>query len=261
MYNENRKIDVNAYVKDFCYEIKSEGSNKNICVSFTNLYYGTISAIKLILSAKDSFGDKIMLSDNEYFEIKRIGLDIKCGKKCSFTTALGNYDVKQIELVIDQIVFDDGSIVKPLEENIIEYEIERLSTIWTPQEHYEKDAIEVMKKYNTSSICFPKNISSGWICSCGYLNFDKADICAACGKKKEYIMEQAISELVFLSDPSIAPLTKAGEVNDKITSLIGLNQSQFFQTTLIAQGAFSKIITATIPRIMMPELKLLSATI
>ncbi|MGN1243449.1 MAG: AAA family ATPase, partial [Candidatus Enterosoma sp.] len=65
------------------------------------------------------------------------------------------------------------------------------------------------------------------------------------GKKKEYIMEQAISELVFLSDPSIAPLTKAGEVNDKITSLIGLNQSQFFQTTLIAQGAFSKIITAT----------------
>ena len=65
------------------------------------------------------------------------------------------------------------------------------------------------------------------------------------GKKKEYIMEQAISELVFLSDPSIAPLTKAGEVNDKITSIIGLNQSQFFQTTLIAQGAFSKIITAT----------------
>lgn len=196
MYNENRKIDVNAYVKDFCYEIKSEGSNKNICVSFTNLYYGTISAIKLILSAKDSFGDKIMLSDNEYFEIKRIGLDIKCGKKCSFTTALGNYDVKQIELVIDQIVFDDGSIVKPLEENIIEYEIERLSTIWTPQEHYEKDAIEVMKKYNTSSICFPKNISSGWICSCGYLNFDKADICAACGKKKEYIFQKCNEENV-----------------------------------------------------------------
>lgn len=194
MVLENRKVDLNAYIRDIIYEMKDDNQTKSISISFTNLYYGTITAIKLFMFAKDSFGDDIIFENSKQFEIKKADLNIKSGKKCGFSIEIGNYDIKKIDLVIDQIVYVDGRIVKPLDENVVEYEVERLSSSWSPQEHFEKDALEVLSNYLEQAICFPKILFSGWICACGNLNSLESEICAVCGKKKDFIFEKCSAD-------------------------------------------------------------------
>lgn len=196
MFLEKRKVDLNAYIKDVIYEIKDNNQTKSISVSFVNLCYGTITAIKLIMFAKDSFGDDIIFGNIKQFEIKRADLNIKSGKKCSFSIEIGNYDIKKIDLVIDQIVYADGRIVKPLDENVVEYEVERLSSSWSQQEHFEKDALEVLNSYLEQAICFPKVLPLGWVCACGNLNSLESEICAVCGKKKDFIFEKCSADKI-----------------------------------------------------------------
>ncbi len=148
---EKRIVDLNAFIKDVNQNIKENGGIKYLDFSFTNLQHGNITAIKLYVTAKDSFGDTVSFGDSNRFEVKRVDLNIKKGDNCSFSTEIGRYDIKQVNVLVDQIVFDNNNICKPLDTNVVEYEIERLSSSWTSTEHFEKDALERLQEYNSAS--------------------------------------------------------------------------------------------------------------
>ena len=64
------------------------------------------------------------------------------------------------------------------------------------------------------------------------------------GARKKPVSLNSSVLLEFLSEPEKTALSKIGEVEKKVIEIIGLTADQFFQTTLISQGAFAKIITA-----------------
>ena len=53
-------------------------------------------------------------------------------------------------------------------------------------------------------------------------------------------MEKANAELIFPDERQ--PVTKTSEVTKKVTELLGLDQRQFRQIAMIAQGDFQKLL-------------------
>ena len=178
---EKRCVNLNAYIIDLTYEIRDAGEKKEAVFSFRNLNYGSIAAIKLIGTAQDSFGDIVKFGEKDFFEIKKAGLQAGPGEHSGFTVVLGDCDIKKIDVTIGQIAYEDGKVVTPETESPVTYEIERLNSIWTADDHFEKDALDVMREINKESICFPKKHEKGWICACGNLNSEKHESCVLCG--------------------------------------------------------------------------------
>ncbi|MGI6069478.1 MAG: hypothetical protein ACOYBE_03520, partial [Blautia sp.] len=189
MNKETKSVDLNAYIANFKCEVKSENGNKQLSISFDNLSYGTVVAIRFVVCAKDSFGDKIDFEGNDVLEIKKADLNIKPQKKAGFVFDIKNYDIKELDSKITQIVYDNGKIVVPEGSDIVDYEVEVLSTSWSPTDHFEKEAVEYMRKTNSKAICFPAIHPRGWICICGRLNRGDVSKCNACGAVKDKIFK------------------------------------------------------------------------
>ena len=187
MKKVTKRVDLNAYIADFKCEVKSENGNKQLSVSFDNLGYGTVVAIRFVVWAKDSFGDEIDFDGNDVLEIKKVDINIKPQKKAGFVCNIKNYDIKELDSKITQIVYDNGKIVVPEGSDIVDYEVEVLSTSWSQTDHFEKDAVEYMRETNSKAICFPAIHPRGWICICGSLNRGDISKCNACGALKDKI--------------------------------------------------------------------------
>ncbi len=193
---EKRSVDLNAYIIDLSYEIKNMGEKEEVTFSFRNLNYGSITAIKLTGTAQDSFGDTVKFGEKDSFEIKKASLNVRPGEKSSFTVEFDSYDIKKMDITIGQIVYMDGKIVTPKPEELVTYEIEKLSSIWGADNHFEKDALDVMREIDKEAVCFPKMHERGWICACGNLNSEKNESCALCGHDKERLFEELNEETV-----------------------------------------------------------------
>lgn len=200
MIVEKRTIDINAHIIDLFFTIKSDGDSKKLEISFRNLNYGVITAVRMIIKATDSFGDKVLFDDTYDYEIKRADLKIKPGNKASLSVELGQYDVKNVELKIVQIAYASGEIYDVEEPEYVDYEIEKFSRNWSNNDRFDHDALEIIKEYNSEAICIPAIHTMGWICSCGYLNLEGSDKCRRCEKDKyiqfnKYTKEELEKEL------------------------------------------------------------------
>lgn len=191
---EKRTVDLEAYISDLQCTIETVDNKKQLFFSFKNRNYGTIDAIRLSCVAYDSFGDKIYFDGNDFLEIKRVDLQIKPLKNANFSVDVDKYDVKSVEASVTQIVYTNGEKIIPKEPKITEYEVELLSWSWSPEDHYEKDALSLMKGKNNQAICFPKIHPLGWICVCGMLN--TGNNCIGCGSDKQKIFVQFNEDII-----------------------------------------------------------------
>lgn len=196
MRTEKRTVDLNAYIIDLRCDTNNLEDKVQLTFSFKNLNHGTITAVKLFCVAYDSFGDRIQFEGKEFYEVKKAGLQIKPLKKAGFSIEIEKCDIKSVEVSIAQIVYSDGEVVAPKEQKLIEYEIEVLSSSWSADDYFEKDALLIMREKNDKAICFPKIHPEGWICVCGTLNSESRNDCSGCGFNKEEVLRKFDKEII-----------------------------------------------------------------
>lgn len=196
MTTKKKTVDLNAIIYDLECVIKTADNKKQLSLSFKNKNYGTIVAIRLWCVAYDSFDDKIQFEGNEFLEIKRADLQIEPLKKASFSVDVDKYDVKRVEVSVKQLVFANGEKLIPKEPRVVEYEVDVLSSSWSLDNHFEKDALSIMKEKNSKAICFPKIHPEGWICVCGMLNSESENNCAGCGDNRQKVFAQFSEDII-----------------------------------------------------------------
>ncbi len=189
----HKSVDLNAYISNLkCAPQLVEG-NKQLSITFDNLGYGTIVAVKIEINAKDSFGDEIDFGGKKTLEIKKTDLNIKPRKKAGFIYESNNYDIKEITRCrIVQIIYENGENVSPREMEIVDYEVE----VFNSSKSYEKEVLEYIKEINNKAICYPKMHDKGWICICGNLNREDLTTCNACGAIKREIFNRITPEKI-----------------------------------------------------------------
>lgn len=193
---EKRSVDLNAYISDLECLVENIDAKKQLSFSFRNLNYGTIVAIRLLCRAYDSFGDKLQFGGNDSLEIKKVDLQIKPCKNVNFSVDVGKYDIQKVDVSVAQIVYTNGEKIIPRESKIAEYEVEALSLSWSPDDHFERDAIEILREKNNEAICFPKIHPDGWICVCGRLNPESENNCVWCGDSKQRVFKQFSEDII-----------------------------------------------------------------
>lgn len=193
---EKRTVDLNAYISDLECVIKTADNKKQLEFSFKNKNYGIIIAIRLLCVAYDSFGDKIQFNGNEFLDIKKADLQVEPLNDASFSVDVDKCDVKKVEVSATQLVYANGEKLIPKEPRVVEYEVEVLSSSCSPEDHFEKDALSIMKEKNNKAICFPKIHPEGWICTCGILNSESENNCAGCGNNKQRVFMQFSKDII-----------------------------------------------------------------
>ncbi len=189
----NNKVDINAYVLELKHEIMGGKGEKKARVIIKNLNYGEIIAIKFSITAKDSFGDEINLENSNKHIFKITDLSIKECNVESIIINLGNYDIKQIEVEIIQIVFRNIGVVESLKPEYVEYTYDILEE----NSHEEQEQLHVMKKINKRAVCYPCICNNGWVCACGYYNKLSNTKCVSCNEEKTKMIDSIQSDKIM----------------------------------------------------------------
>lgn len=184
-----RIIDLNAHVENLSCTISVENKKPYGIISFTNLGYGTLSAIKLIAKGFNSFGDQIAINGKGEFFIILQDLNIPANTEVTnIKVDLPDISIRKVDLREGQLIFSDGSLISYSSPNLKEYMIDAL----TESDAYEKDILDVLRDYESTSVCLPRKEAEGWICVCGQFNNKETVTCSRCAK--------AFSDTIVLSN-------------------------------------------------------------
>ena len=177
MRTVQKVIDINAHIENLKCEINVDNGNAVAKISFTNLGYGDITAIKFNACGYNSFGDIVPVNGkNEFFLIIQ-DMTIEKNKTATDLKAkLPNADIRKLDLEECQICYADGSIASYEGENSISFELEQFDN----QEHLNA----LHKLYDKNAKFRPRDFEQGWICSCGRFNGNEKNACSLCGKNK-----------------------------------------------------------------------------
>lgn len=181
MKEVKKAFDINAHIVNINCEVAYDGNTSKALISFDNLGYGIITAVKFNAKGYNSFGDAIPVNGNAKFFliIQDISIEKNCAAK-DLKAKLPNGDIRKLELEECQICCADGSVLtyggKDSREIILEeYDI---------SETDEESINAITEKLRTQIKYYPKEVKYGWICTCGRLN--KLDIseCSSCKNTK-----------------------------------------------------------------------------
>ncbi|MDF2544179.1 MAG: hypothetical protein K0S47_3897 [Herbinix sp.] len=179
MVSEHFKIDINAYITNIQCNVNYSNGIATAEITFNNLGYGIITAIKFNSRGFNSFNDIVSIEGSEKFYLIFQNLSIEPNKSGKLTTVLSNPNIKKLELIEDQICLSDGSVLNYEGENIIEYDIDKF------ERYKEGELLTALREYEPSTICMPKKLDVGWVCLCGYFNKGQVINCLKCNKKKD----------------------------------------------------------------------------
>ena len=186
--------DVNAHIQDLQCSIELSKGTPVAKISFLNLAYGNITAIKFTAQGYNAFGDVIKVGNSETFSI--IVQDIDIGKdkyKTDLLATLPNSDVRQIVLVEDQVCYADGTVTTYDGKNEITFELREFDT----KDSTENEQIEALKeKFNTTIKYIPKEFGDRWICGCGCINTINDKACASCTINKSKMFDAITPEKI-----------------------------------------------------------------
>lgn len=187
MRKTNHTVDFNAHISDLNCDVYVENAVPFIVAKFNNLGYGNINAIKFQVKGYNSFGDIISVDDKETFLILLQDLDISTNSTYnSGIIKLPSNDIRTVELQENQICYTDGTVSSYNGADLHEYDFEELDS--TDEKDFE--IIEVLKDYEFSAKCLPKDLGDNWICICGQLNKSECKQCVKCIKKKGETFER-----------------------------------------------------------------------
>ena len=180
-----KKTDINAKVFNFSCNIE----NNNIVISFDNSWIGIIIALKIWYKGYNLFDDEIK-GEHDLFTDVFQNLNIYPGESKRLVKSISNNDIKKITVKNLQIVYNDGSMHEGMSPKLVEYEIEELKSVEKDENGIsEVDELSELKRINPNSICYPCEMSEGWLCSCATLNSNNNQRCLNCGYEKNDLVE------------------------------------------------------------------------
>ena len=188
-------LDLNAHIANIACEIKVDGDALKALISFDNLGYGVVTAVKFNATGFNSFGDVVQIGGKDKFFL--IIQDIRIEKNSSaknLKATLPNSDIRRLELEECQICYADGSVTSYDGKDVREYDVDAFEEYGSDKESIEaiKDIVSAEAKY------VPLDIDKGWLCSCGRFNTVERSKCSKCGVKKQDIFK--ITEPDYIAD-------------------------------------------------------------
>lgn len=184
MEKEKLLFDVNAHITNINCRVLTEESGTKADISFDNLGYGKITAVKFNAKGYNSFGDVVTVSGNETFLM--IIQDINIEKNSTATNikvSLPSNEIKRVELEENQICFADGTVTSYEGKNEKEFDVEK----FTFEEQIELNALRDVFDSNVTYKLL--ETEDGWICSCGRYNKQNAEQCSLCGHSIDEVRE------------------------------------------------------------------------
>lgn len=182
-----KTIDINAHIINMNCEIYVENDLVKAIISFDNLGYGVITAIKFNATGYNSFGDIVSINGkNQFFLIIQ---DIFIDRNSSANNLIANMpdkDIRKLNLEEFQICYDDGSVVTYSGKEELVFETQKYDTTL----ENEEEALDVLRDVLSDKIKYlPIESDKGWLCSCGRYN-DKSNIhCSLCNLSKNDIFK------------------------------------------------------------------------
>lgn len=187
-------IDINAHIANIQCEIGVESSTSSARLSFDNLGYGTITAVKFNAKGYNSFGDVVQISGKDTFFL--IVQDVHIEKNTrvqNLKINLPNNDIRRLELQECQICYADGTVATYEGPDVREYSVDTFDNYGA-----DGEALEALRDVISPEIRnLPKDIDGGWLCACGRYNHSDTNICTKCGLTKVDVFK--ITELDYVS--------------------------------------------------------------
>lgn len=193
MRKERVLIDKNAHIQNLCYEVDLDGGIPKALVSFDNLGYGVITAIKFFAQGFNSFNDMVLIEgkDSFFLIVQDISID-KNSHAEGLTVRLPDSGIRRLELKESQICFADGTVATYKGAKEKEFELNSFEEPETEEEellfYAIQDVISDKVKY------IPEEDDTGWICGCGRYNPEKYSVCTGCGIEKSAVFQIADPE-------------------------------------------------------------------
>ena len=184
MEKEKKIIDVNAHVTNIQPQVYVNEGNARAKISFDNLGYGKVTAIKFNAIGYNSFGDVVKVSDKEDFLI--IIQDISIEKNSSakdIEVSLPSNEIRRLELEEKQVCFYENTVLTYEGKKEIALDVDKFS--YNGQDRIELDALREVFDPNVTYNLLETN--DGWFCSCGRFNNIKANKCSLCGHSLEEV--------------------------------------------------------------------------
>lgn len=177
MKTVQKTIDINAHIENLQCKISADNGNAIAKISFTNLGYGDITAIKFNACGYNSFGDIVPVNGKDKFFLIIQDITIEKNEIATDLKAkLPNPDMKKLDLVECQICYADGTVASYDGDNSFNFELEEIDN--------PEQLSALHKLYDENAKFKPKDFEQGWICSCGRFNKHDKNVCSLCNKNK-----------------------------------------------------------------------------
>ena len=193
MRKERVFIDENAHIQNLCCEVNLDGGIPKATISFDNLGYGVITAIKFCAQGFNAFNDVVLIEGKGSFFL--IVQDISIDKNShaeGLTVQLPDSDIRRLELKESQICFADGTVATYKGAKEKEFELDSFEEPETEEEERLSYAIQDVISDKVKYI--PQEDDTGWICGCGRYNPGEYLVCTGCGVEKSTVFQIADPE-------------------------------------------------------------------
>ena len=171
-------IDINAHIEHLSWTIITEGEAAIVKISFDNLGFGDITAIKFNACGYNAFGDIVPVNGRDKFFL--IIQDFRVNKNEKATdlkVKIPNAYIKKLDLTESQICYADGTVLTYEGENSVTFDLEEFN-------ESSEELMALRKIYDPKVKYVPKDFENGWICTCGRFNFLDKSQCSLCGNFK-----------------------------------------------------------------------------
>ncbi len=212
MRKVTQTYDINAHITNVDTRVVVEDNIAKAIITFENLGYGVVTAVKFNAKGYNSFGDLVPVSGNDNFLIIIQDITVKSNEKSSeIKIQLPNSEIRKIEVEESQICYSDGSITTYEGKKEQSFELEEFT--YEENEAYNalKDVFDKKVKYVLSEV------DEGWICTCGRFNKNDCDKCSLCGHTKQEIINVLSEEGMqkAIEDKKLLDLKRQKEAEEK----------------------------------------------
>lgn len=182
---ETQLIDINAHICDLSASVDIEKSQA--IISFCNLAYGTITAVKLQAKGYNSFGDVVLVQDKETFSLVIQDLDIpKYNEASAIKVPLPSPEIRKLELTEKQVCFLDGSIATYEGPNMQSITFDSLDSISNGDSLFSLAICDILGE---EAKYVPEDFEFGWLCTCGQVNVKEKTSCSNCDNSKANVFK------------------------------------------------------------------------
>lgn len=177
MKNVEKVIDINAHIENLKCEINTENNNIVARISFDNMGFGDITAIKFNACGYNTFGDVVSINGKNKFFLIIQDINIpKNERAVDLKAKLPEGDIRKLDIVESQICYADGSVLTYSGQQSLTFQLE---------EYDNQEEISALHKlYSNKAKNKIKDFEQGWICACGRFNLHDSTKCSLCGKSK-----------------------------------------------------------------------------